>query len=96
MIISGGSGAAPTEPMNAWISGFPKNCSKCPTDSHSSLTTTCPSPTPNRWWSPPAALAAAPHFSYSAARSVSEARNLAVSPLNFTITSTLMISSPPV
>jgi hypothetical protein len=35
MVISGGAGAAPTDPMKAWRSGLEKNCWKCSTLSHS-------------------------------------------------------------
>ena len=35
MVISGGAGAAPTDPMKACRSGFEKNCWNCPAVSHS-------------------------------------------------------------
>src|SRR5450755_1252674 len=49
MVISGGPGAAPDAAMRACRSGSAKNFSKCPAVSHSSTTTTKPSPTAKRW-----------------------------------------------
>jgi len=48
-MISGGAGAAPTEPMNAWSSGSAKKSWNCSMVSHSSMIVTNPSPIPNRW-----------------------------------------------
>src|SRR3974390_3412148 len=61
----------------------------------SSTTSTKPSPTANRWWMPPDALAAGASFAKSSARSVTAWRNVATSPWNFMAMTTLMIWVPP-
>src|SRR5689334_3755866 len=71
--------------MNAW------NWS---TLSHSSTTRTNPSPIPNRWCSPPTPLDSSEIFANSSARSSRDRRNLSVSPWNFAMISTLMLTPP--
>jgi len=58
--------------MKACRSGSAKNFWKCSTLSHSSTTRTNPSPMPNLWWSPPAALDSSASLAYSPARSTSD------------------------
>ena len=89
-MTSGGTGAPPTELMKACRSGLDMNAWNCSTLAHSSITRMNPSPTPNLWWSPPTALESSEIFANSSARSFMDCRNLAVSPWNFAMTSTLM------